>query len=111
MQLSLDEWRRAGSSKSRTQNGAVNKDIDSLDEEITHMENKISDMQARVRDLKAQREALRRQLRDSQLQQGRHDQTPAGDIDYTGTFEWTGALCDKLKKVFGFESFRSCQEG
>ncbi|TFY70683.1 hypothetical protein EVG20_g2334 [Dentipellis fragilis] len=35
----------------------------------------------------------------------------AGSIDYNSEFDWSGPLHGRLREVFGFESFRLCQEG
>jgi ATP-dependent DNA helicase Q1 len=36
---------------------------------------------------------------------------PSAAIDYTTEFEWSGEMKRKMKKVFGIDNFRLCQEG
>ena len=112
IQFSLEESRRAGSSRSRTQNGADDKDLASLDDEIAGVEGQITSLQALLQYLKRQRDEKIREIRGAKTLAVTSDRThtSVGKIDYRGKFEWTGALYDKLKKVFGFDAFRSCQE-
>ena len=112
LQLSLeDSRRRAGPSKNGTHNGTGARDLESLDEEIAGVERQITGLQALLRELKKKRDDKVREIREAQtLHRGDQGKTPAANIDYSGEFEWTGALYDKLKTVFGFDSFRSCQE-
>ncbi|EJF56547.1 ATP-dependent DNA helicase [Dichomitus squalens LYAD-421 SS1] len=110
--LSLeDSRRRPGPSKLRIQNGAGDKDLESLDDEIAGVERQIKDLQALLQELKRNRDEKLRDIREAHPQhRSDRSKAPAGNIDYSGEFEWTGALYDKLKTVFGFDSFRSCQE-
>ncbi|KAI1789477.1 ATP-dependent DNA helicase [Ganoderma leucocontextum] len=112
LQRSLEDSRRAGTSKSRTQ-VASGKDLQSLDDEIEDVERKISSLQALLKALQRERDEKIREMQQAQAPQRSNDEetATAGTVNYNGEFEWTGALHDRLKTVFGFDSFRSCQEG
>ncbi len=88
------------------------KDLQSLDDEIEDVERKISTLQALLKALQRDRDEKIRELQQAQAPQRSDDErATAGTVDYNDEFEWTGALHDKLQTVFGFDSFRSCQEG
>ena len=88
----------------------VDRDLNSLDVEIEDVQGQITRLQTLLQALKKEREEKLRQIRNEQSTFKGHE--TAGDIDYNiSDFEWSGALQAKLMSVFGFESFRLCQEG
>ena len=116
LRLSRQEYKAAANankgaaSSDRLQNG---KDLNSLDREIEDAKAQRDQLDALIRSLEQEREALLREIRDAQntnLSTSKGKQK-AGSIDYTGEFEWSGALRAKMKTVFGFDKFRLCQEG
>ena len=114
LQWSLEDSRRAGSSKATGRTHVTGgKDLQSLDDEIEEVERKISSLQSLLKALQRERNEKIREIQQAEAPQafGEEDRVTAGTVDYNGEFEWTGALHDKLKAVFGFDSFRSCQEG
>ena len=112
LQRSLEDSRRAGPGKSRTQ-VAGGKDLQTLDDEIEDVERKISTLQSLLKVLQRERDEKIREIQQAQAPQWSEvdERATTGTVNYNDEFEWTGALYDKLQAVFGFDSFRSCQEG
>lgn len=128
LQMSLQETKRtAGPSTSsrpgpsRQQNGnarqgtlPADKDLHTLDQEIEDAKAQRTALDALIRTLERQREEKLQQIRSAQAVPGREPskgKNVAASIDYTDEFDWTPALRAKMKSVFGFDSFRLCQEG
>ncbi|PIL28262.1 hypothetical protein GSI_09674 [Ganoderma sinense ZZ0214-1] len=112
LQRSLEDSRRGGPSKNRSR-VAGGKDLQSLDDEIEDVERKISSLQGLLKALKKERDQKIREIHRAEATPffDHGEEVTAGTVDYNGEFEWSGALHDKLMTVFGFDSFRSCQEG
>ncbi len=115
LQASLDDY----NSRARTQNGGASstrvaeRDLETLDQEIEDVQAQIHGLETLLQELSKQREEKLRQIRAARVtpKRGVPGPSKAGKIDYNSEFEWTGALHDKLQSVFGFDSFRLCQEG
>ncbi|KAI0747102.1 P-loop containing nucleoside triphosphate hydrolase protein [Daedaleopsis nitida] len=104
----------SGTQKARA--GSTERDLESLDAEIEDVEQQRRGLDGLLQTLYKQREEKLRQIRSAQAAVPRSDpngkgKSKAGTIDYNSEFEWSGALLAKLRSVFGFESFRLCQEG
>ena len=87
-----------------------------LDNEIVDVEMQIKRLQELLKTLRKQRDqvvqSIRAETSAASTSKGKGKQRDPGTIDYHRTeFEWSGALHEKLKSVFGFNGFRLCQEG
>ncbi|KAI0824919.1 P-loop containing nucleoside triphosphate hydrolase protein [Trametes gibbosa] len=90
------------------------KDLDALDQEIEEAKAQRASLDALIRTLEKEREEKLRQIRGAQLMPARNalkGKNVMETIDYMEDFDWSLALRAKMKSVFGFNSFRLCQEG
>ena len=85
--------------------------MDDLDREIDDVKAQMSRLEALLNELCKEREEKLSEIRNAQVRPDAKGKGKAGKIDYNSEFEWSGALHDKLQSVFGFDSFRLCQEG
>lgn len=105
---------------SHLQRHTLNEKIAELDAEIKGYDEEINDIK-RLRVLRVQdRDALLEQLQQTRgfgaqtatVQGNGREQQAHGGIDYTAPgFDWSQGMKAKMKKVFGIDQFRLCQEG
>jgi ATP-dependent DNA helicase Q1 len=85
---------------------SINEDIDRL----TALRLQLEDRKQAVRRELAQHDVPRQQLR--QITTNLAGKTPSNNrIDYSEEFEWSASLRGTMKRVFGIQDFRLCQEG
>ncbi|KAI0687700.1 P-loop containing nucleoside triphosphate hydrolase protein [Cytidiella melzeri] len=118
----------AGPSSSRASTSNGNKNLDDLRKSIHNCDKKLAGVQISIKALQHEADQLIKEKSSLQvlLQQAiRGDsvvaivEPPAVTLGPTGTntdffasdFEWSDILKAKMKKVFGIEAFRLCQEG
>ena len=114
LHMSMEEAhaRRIGSNHDGRRGGPSNKSLDELDREIADTEAQVNRLNEYLKLLCKERNDIVKSIRDNDRRgsvKGKEKDT--GDIDYEDEFEWTGMIRAKLKSVFGFDSFRQCQEG
>jgi ATP-dependent DNA helicase Q1 len=95
-----------------------------LNNQLNKIEGEISDVEQDIRTFQALRSDLLRKKVEIQKQLGevQPTRTETADrkgkgkarndgIDYTREFDWSNELKARMKKVFGIDSFRLCQQG
>lgn len=96
----------------------LNARLSSIEAEIKGVDNNIEQLRTLRESLLMERKEILDELQRSQVARvstieskvkGKAKQQ--GAIDYTAEFDWTSALKDKMKKIFGIANFRLCQEG
>lgn len=103
--------------KTRIQNriGALDSEIASIEDDIAQLAKVKSDLLKEKRELQSELDSV-----DSKRFKTRHDDnfaTPGNTkqkentIDYMEEFDWSSPLKIQMKRVFGIDSFRLCQEG
>ena len=86
-----------------------------LDEEIADVDKQVTTLQSYLQSLKVKRLALSQNMAKakSALYAARNDESPTqGDkCNYaTSSFPWVHSMKDQMKRVFGIDNFRLCQE-
>ena len=111
---------QAGPSRQATQNGVMQagtsagtRSLEDLDREIEDIAAQVGRLQELLTTLRAEREDVLKSIRgDDVRSKSKGKGRDVGDINYDSEqFEWSDPLMMKLKTVFGFDSFRVCQEG
>lgn len=95
-----------------------------LQQKLTSIDQDIHEIDERIKQLKSTRKELaseREQLEREQLQYRQQRILPSNVtrdgkgkgklVDYTGEFEFTQDLRERMKQVFNIDSFRLCQQG
>ena len=95
----------------------LSKNLNALDTEIADIKQKIKDLERLAKELTSDRNKAAklldtvRQRRYGANANGKGKEKAIGGLlDYSQSFEWTLQLRDKLKSLFGINSFRLCQE-
>ena len=95
----------------------MSKNLNALDTEIADIKQKIKDLERLAKELTSDRNKAAKLL--DTVRQRRYganangkgkEKAMGGLLDYSQSFEWTLQLRDKLKNLFGINSFRLCQE-
>lgn len=80
------------------------------------MERQIRALQTTLKPLKTKRAAMSREIEQSKALSRNTSvagglAAPDNSVDYgTAAFPWTQGMKDRMKKVFGIDNFRLCQE-
>lgn len=93
----------------------LNSRLASINADIRQVENDIANRQNYLAELLETRDATLNEIRSSRRtrvpDKGKAKQT-TNTVDYmTESFEWSGQLQSRMKKVFGINDFRFCQKG
>ncbi|KAH9930482.1 ATP-dependent DNA helicase [Epithele typhae] len=116
MKQSLQDSRiHRPSSSCSVPNGRLSnhKMLQELDKEIVDVEAQMESLEMLLDTLRERKKVVMEQIKtaDMYLSSNKGKNKAIADIDYRTEFEWSPALRERLRSVFGFQEFRSCQAG